>query len=74
MNFQSFIDIIFNSFQKIFALIPLVYNRLMNNNIFLLTLFVILIIIIIDYFGEIISIIKSIFSIKNKKEKNKNIE
>ena len=71
MTFQEYVNNITNVMNKIISLISKVYSVLINNYIFRSIIFLIIIYLVIEYFGEILSFIKNIFSVKKKAGKNK---
>lgn len=71
MNFNSFLIIIINCFTNFYNFFVSVFNLIINNNFIKLILFLILFYILIDYFGEILGLIRNIFSIKKENVKNK---
>lgn len=71
MTFQEYVNNITNVMNKIISLISKVYSVLINNYIFRSIIFLIIIYLVIEYFGEILSFIKNIFSVKKEAGKNK---
>lgn len=71
MTFQEYVNNITNVMNKIISLISKVYSVLIDNYIFRSIIFLIIIYLVIEYFGEILSFIKNIFSVKKEAGKNK---
>lgn len=71
MSFSEFLNIIINCFTGFFNFFVTIFNLIIDNNFIKLILFIVLLYIIIDYFGDILSFIKNIFSVKKIQSKNK---
>ena len=71
MTFEEFLNIVFNPVNKIINLIGNMLNGLMNNYIFLLILYIIILYFLIENIDQIIKLSKNIFTRKKEASKNK---
>lgn len=71
MNYNTFIDIIISCFTSFFNQFKNLFNIIIQNNFIKTIIFIAIIYLVIEYFGEILSFIKNIFSVKKEAGKNK---
>ena len=70
MEFREFIQVIINSFNIVLTNIAKTFESILSNNLVKLVIYIVLISLIIEFFGDFIDLIKNLFS--QKKEANKN--
>ena len=71
MPFREFIKAIFNSFQIVLSNISKLFEPIMSNNFIKLTIYIVLIGLIVGWFGELINLINNVVSQKKEASKNK---
>ena len=71
MEFREFIQAIFNSFNIVLSNISKLIGPIISNNFFKLIIYIIIITLIIEWFGEFIDLIKNVISQKKESSKNK---
>lgn len=71
MPFREFIQAIFNSFQIVLSNISKLFEPIMSNNFIKLTIYIVLIGLIVGWFGELINLINNVVSQKKEASKNK---
>lgn len=71
MPFREFIQAIFNSFQIVLSNISKLFEPIMSNNFIKLTIYIVLIGLIVGWFGELINLINNVISQKKEASKNK---
>lgn len=71
MTFSEFLNAIFTPINPIINLTSNVINGLMDNYIFLIILYVLITYLVIENLGQIINLIKNIFTRKTESSKNK---
>lgn len=71
MEFREFIQIIFNSFNIVLTNISKLFDPILSNNLVKLIIYILIINLIIEFFGSIIDLIKNVVSQKQEAGKNK---
>lgn len=71
MSYSNFIDIIISCFFNFLEYTKKIFELIINNNFIKTIIFITLIYLVIEYFGEILSFIRNIFSMKKEASKNK---
>lgn len=71
MSFNSFIDKIFIAVPEMLKLVKSFLNILMQNNFFVLIIYVILVFAIMKNLDNLINLIKNVFTRKKESSKNK---
>lgn len=71
MTFQKYLNNITNIINKLINILGKIYSSLLNNYVFKTIIFIVIIFLIIEYFNEILSFIRNIFSMKKEAGKNK---
>lgn len=71
MEFREFIQIIFNSFNIVLTNISKLFDPILSNNLVKLIIYILIISLIIEFFGSIIDLIKNVVSQKQEAGKNK---
>lgn len=71
MEFREFIQIIFNSFNIVLNNISKLFDPILSNNLVKLIIYILIISLIIEFFGSFIDLIKNVVSQKREAGKNK---
>lgn len=71
MEFREFIQIIFNSFNIVLTNISKLFDPILSNNLVKLIIYILIISLIIEFFGSFIDLIKNVVSQKKEAGKNK---
>lgn len=71
MEFKEFIQIIFNSFNIVLTNISKLFDPILSNNLVKLIIYILIISLIIEFFGSFIDLIKNVVSQKKEAGKNK---
>lgn len=71
MEFREFIQIIFNSFNIVLTNISKLFDPILSNNLVKLIIYILIISLIIEFFGSFIDLIKNVVSQKREAGKNK---